>query len=85
MECLPGDLVDSIPVDLSDLTEVDHALYVRDLAIPAGLEILTDLNEMIARVVPLQEEKVEEEVVTPVAEVEVITEAKPKEAEEEEA
>lgn len=85
VECLPGDLVDSIPVDLSDLTEVDHALYVRDLAIPAGLEILTDLNEMIARVVPLQEEKVEEEVVTPVAEVEVITEAKPKEEEEEEA
>ena len=85
VECLPGDLVDSIPVDISDLLAVDQALYVRDLAIPAGLEILTDLSEMIARVVRLQEEKLEEEVVAPAAEVEVITEAKPEEEEEEEA
>ena len=80
VECLPGNLVDAIEVDLSDLTEVDHALYVRDLAVPAGLEVLTDLNEMIVRVVPLEaEEKLEEEIVAPAAEVEVITAAKLKE------
>jgi large subunit ribosomal protein L25 len=80
VECLPGNLVDAIEVDLSDLTEVDHALYVRDLAVPAGLEVLTDLNEMIVRVVPLEaEEKLEEEVVAPAAEVEVLTAAKLKE------
>ena len=80
VECLPGNLVDAIEVDLSDLTEVDHALYVRDLAVPAGLEVLTDLNEMIVRVVPLEaEEKLEEEIVAPAAEVEVLTAAKLKE------
>lgn len=81
VECLPGDLVDAIEVDLSDLSEVDQALYVRDLAIPAGIEILTDPDEVIARVVPLkaEEEEVEEELVPGAEEVEVITEAKPKE------
>jgi large subunit ribosomal protein L25 len=79
VECLPGDLVDAIEVNLSDLTELDQALYVRDLAVPAGIEILTDLDEMIVRVVPMEEEEVleEEEVIVPVVpEVEVITEAK---------
>ncbi len=82
VECLPGDLVDAIEVDLADLIEVDQALYVRDLAVPAGIEILTDPDEMIVRVVRLEEEEEveEEEVVMPEAEeIEVITETKAKE------
>ena len=84
VECLPGDLVDAIEVDLSELVQIDQAIHVRDLAIPAGIEVLTDLDEMIVRVVPLEAEEeleeLEEEVVIPgAAEVEVITEAKPKE------
>ena len=81
VECLPGDLVDAIEVDLSDLTEIDQALHVRDLAVPAGIEILTDPDEMIVHVVPLEEEEVEEvEVIVPEAEeVEVITEARAEE------
>jgi large subunit ribosomal protein L25 len=85
VESLPGDLVDAIEVDLSDLAEVDQALYVRDLAIPAGMEVLTDPDEMVVRVVPLEEEEeievVEEEVIMPaVGEVEVITAAGEEEA-----
>jgi large subunit ribosomal protein L25 len=81
VECLPGDLVDAIEVDLSDLTEVFQALHVRNLAVPAGIEILTDPDEMIARLVPLEEEEifeeiVEEELVPEAEEVEVITEAR---------
>jgi len=81
VECLPGDLVDAIEVDLSDLTEVDQALHVRDLAVPAGIDVLTDPDEMIVHVVPLEEEEVEEvEVIVPEAEeVEVITEARAEE------
>ena len=78
VECLPGDLVDAIEVDLSDLAELDQALYVRDLAIPSGIEVLTDMDEMIVRVVPLAaEEELEEleEEVPEIAEVEVLTEA----------
>jgi large subunit ribosomal protein L25 len=81
VECLPGDLVDAIEVDLSDLTELDQALYVRDLAIPSGIDILTDVDEMIVRVVPMEEEEEElEEIVdVEVAEVEVLTATQPEE------
>ena len=85
VECLPGDLVDAIEVDLSDLVELDQALYVRDLAIPSGIDVLTETNEMIVRLVPIAEEEVFEaeleEVEMPEAvEVEVITEAQEPEA-----
>jgi len=82
IECLPGDLVGAIEVHLSHLIEVGQALYVRDLAVPAGVEILTDPDEMIVRVVPLEAEEVEveEELVAEVGEVEVITETKAKKA-----
>lgn len=84
VECLPGDLVDAIEVDLSDLVKIDQALYVRDLAVPAGIEVLTELEEMIVRVVPLEAEELpeaeEEEVVPEAEEVEVITEARSREA-----
>jgi large subunit ribosomal protein L25 len=81
VECLPGDLVDAIEVDLTDLVEIDQALYVRDLAVPAGIDVLTDLDEMVARVVPLEAEEVEEEeeVIPEAEEVEVITEGREKE------
>jgi large subunit ribosomal protein L25 len=57
VECLPGDLVDSIEVDLSSLVEVDDAVVVADLAIPAGIDVLTDPEETIVRVAPLAEEE----------------------------
>ena len=82
VECLPGDLVDALEVDLSDLVEVDQALYVRDLAVPAGIEVLTDPDEMIVRIAPLEaeeEEEEEEEILLEAEEVEVITEAQTKE------
>ena len=79
VECLPGNLVDAIEVDLSDLTEVDQALHVRDLAVPAGIEILTDPDEMIVRVVPLEVREEIEEVIPEAEEIEVITGVKVKE------
>ena len=57
VECLPGDLVDSIEVDLSSLLEVDDAITVADLAVPAGIDVLTDLEETIVRVAPLAAEE----------------------------
>ncbi|MBL7064628.1 MAG: 50S ribosomal protein L25 [Anaerolineae bacterium] len=76
VECLPDDLVDAIEVNLSDLTEVGQALHVHDLVVPAGMDMLTDLDEVIAHVVMARaEEEVEEEVAPEAEEVEVITEA----------
>jgi len=83
VECLPGDLVDAIEVDLSDLVEIDQGIYVRDLAVPAGIDVLTDVDEMIVRIVPLEaeeiEEEEEEELMPGAEEVEVLTEAKEEE------
>jgi large subunit ribosomal protein L25 len=59
VECLPGDLVDALEVDLSDLTEVGQAIMVEDLAVPSGISILTDPDEVIARLVPLEEVELE--------------------------
>ena len=84
VECLPGDLVDAIEVDLSYLVEIDQGIYVRDLAVPTGIDVLTDVDEMILRIVPLEaeeiEEEEEEELMPGAEEVEVITEAKEEES-----
>jgi large subunit ribosomal protein L25 len=87
VECLPGNLVDAIAVDLTDLAEINQAVHVSDLAIPAGIDVLNDPEEMVARVTPLAEEEVIEEVVeellVPEAEVgEVITEEESEQEEE---
>ncbi len=85
VQCLPGDLVDAIDVDLSALTEFDQSLVVGDLAVLSGIEILTDPDEMIARVVharmavPEVEAEVEE-----VEEVAGVVEIKVAEADKEE-
>jgi large subunit ribosomal protein L25 len=85
VECLPGDIVQSIEVDISSLVEMDDAIYVRDLQVPEGLEILTDEDELIARmeyVIEEEEEEEEEEFVLPsVDEVEVIGERREDEEE----
>lgn len=69
VEALPADLPPHIEVDLSALEEIDQAIHVRDIAAGDGVEVLTDLDQVIARVM---ESKVEviEEVVEEVEEVE---------------
>jgi large subunit ribosomal protein L25 len=88
IECLPGDILQSIEVDVSSLVEMDDAIYVRDLSVPERIEILTDEDEMIARmqyVIEEEEEEEEEEFILPsVDEVEVIGERQEEEEEVEE-
>lgn len=74
IECLPGDLIEAIEVDLSGLEEIDQAIYVGDLQVPPTVDILTDAEELVAKVTWAAAEEVEEEEVVPVApaEVEVI-------------
>jgi large subunit ribosomal protein L25 len=63
VECLPGDLVDHIDVDISGLNTYSDAIRLHDLKIPAGLTLLLHTNEMVAAV---REPRVEE--VEPVVE-----------------
>jgi len=87
IECLPGDLLDRIEVDVSGLEGFDQAIYVRDLDVPSSVEWVSGGEEMIVKVEPLaaEEEEEEEELLEEApAEVEVITERKAeKEAREE--
>lgn len=85
IECLPGDLIDNIRVDLERLASVGDALYVKDLNVPATVEVLTDLEEMVARVTYLAAEEVAPVEALPTeAEPEVIARGKVEEEGEEE-
>ncbi len=85
IECLPGDLIEAIEVNLSGLEEIDQAIYVKDLRVPPTVEILTDAEEIVAKVAWAAAEEVEEEEVVPVApeEVEIIAKGKEEEGPEE--
>lgn len=61
VECYPQDLPESIEVDLSSLKELGDAIYVRDLAVPANVEFLTDSEELVVVASAVKEEAVEEE------------------------
>ncbi|MBM3133865.1 MAG: 50S ribosomal protein L25 [Chloroflexi bacterium] len=87
IECLPGDLLRQIDVDISGLQEIDDAIHVKDLKVSAAIKILRDPDEVVVKILPPAKEEVEEAVAEVVpAEVEEIPkgkEAKEKEAEEE--
>lgn len=88
VECLPGDLVPQIVVDVSGLESFDDAIFVKDLTVPAGIEILADAEEMVVKATPITAEvEEEEEELIPMAadEVEVVGRAEREEVEEEEA
>lgn len=50
VEALPKDLVDSIEVDASSLTEAGDTITVAELQVPEGITILSDPEQVIATV-----------------------------------
>ena len=58
IECLPGDLPNTIEVDISALVDLDSAVHVSDLAIPDAVTLLTDPSEVVARVLAATVEQV---------------------------
>jgi large subunit ribosomal protein L25 len=84
VECLPGDLIDQIVVDISVLKEIGDTIYVRDIILPPQIEVLTDSSELVVVVTAPSiepEEVVEEEVAVPEIEPEVIEKGKKEEEE----
>ncbi|PIR75659.1 MAG: 50S ribosomal protein L25 [Candidatus Magasanikbacteria bacterium CG_4_9_14_0_2_um_filter_42_11] len=56
--CLPKDLVNHIDVDISVLATFDDAIHIKDLAVPAGITIDEDADELVAKVsAPLSEDQ----------------------------
>lgn len=80
IRALPTDLPSSIEADVSGLTDLNQAIVVGDLKVSDKIEILTSREEMVAKVVPVKEEVITEEVpAAPAAEVEVIGKGKKEE------
>jgi len=85
VKCLPQDLVHEIEVDISPLNTFEDVIYVKDLKIPAGLEVLENPAEPVVNVIPPRSEEelkaLEEKVEEKVEEVKVVAEEKKKEKE----
>ncbi len=62
VECLPKDLPERIVVDLSKLEKIGDGIYVKDLLMPAGVEVLSDSEEMVVLITAPEGEEVEAEI-----------------------
>lgn len=62
VECLPKDLPEKIIVDLSKLERIGDGIYVKDLTLPSGVEVLNDGDEMVVLVTAPEGEEVEAEI-----------------------
>jgi large subunit ribosomal protein L25 len=88
VECLPGEVPDSIAVDVSEL-EIGDAVRVSELEVDEKVKILSDSELVVAHVVPpraeIEEEELEEEELEEGVEPEVIRKGKAEEEAEAEA
>ena len=50
VECLPGDLINKITVDLSKLNNIGDSIHVSDLPVPSTIQVLTDADELVVLV-----------------------------------
>jgi large subunit ribosomal protein L25 len=84
VETLPIHLVTAIETDLAELKEIGQAIHVRDLFVPKEITVLTDPDELVARVTfQAKEEDLTPQAATTPAEVEVIEKGKAEEEGEE--
>ncbi len=76
VEALPTDLPEKFVVDISELAEVDQAVFVKDLKIDRSkVEVKNDMEELVVKVEPPQKEEVVE--IPVAAEGEVSAEGEP--------
>jgi len=52
VEALPSDVPSAVEADVSSLEEVDSAFHVGELQIPEGVTLLTDTEQVVAKVSP---------------------------------
>jgi len=60
VECLPGDLIPAVEIDISSLVNLHDSVVVGDLDLGDAIESLERPEEIIVQVVPLAVEEVEE-------------------------
>lgn len=79
VESLPKDLPERFVVDVSALKSIGDSIYVRDIVVPAGVEIFDDGDELIVVVTHAGAEEEITEGVSELAEPEVIERGKKEE------
>jgi large subunit ribosomal protein L25 len=62
VRALPDLIPNEIQADVSGLKEIGDQIIVADLPVPEGVEIITSEEELIAKLDPIREEEIEEEV-----------------------
>lgn len=67
IRCLPADLPHEIQVDVSVMANVNDSIHIKDLKVPAHVELLEEAEDMVAQAIIPKEIKVEVPV-APVAE-----------------
>ena len=60
IRALPADLIAGVTVDVSKLADYDAVIHVRDIQVPERVEVLTDGDELVAKVAPPEIEEEEE-------------------------
>lgn len=78
---LPKNLPHNIIVDVSGLTTLDSQILVKDIKLPAGVEVTVDPEEVIVSLTVAGEEVVEEAPVADLSEIEVEKKGKQEETE----
>ncbi len=59
IRCLPADLPHEIQVDVSVMAQVNDSIHIKDLPVPANVEILDGLEDMVAQAIIPKEIKAE--------------------------
>ncbi len=81
IECLPGDLISSVVVNIDSLANLHDSIAVADLKLSATIKVLSEPHAMVVRVEAPREASIEDDAAAGTAEPEVIT-AKAKDKEE---
>jgi large subunit ribosomal protein L25 len=77
IECLPADLPAGLDIDLGALKEIGSALHVKDVPLPPTIRVLSDPEELVARVTyQAKEEDLTTVTAVATADVEVIEKGK---------
>jgi large subunit ribosomal protein L25 len=71
VECLPTEIPEAFEIDITPLEEIGAELRVSDLKVGQGVTVLVDADELVVKIVPKREMKVEEEITAAEAEGEV--------------
>ena len=61
VEGLPTDIMGAVEVDVSSLVDIDDTIWASDLVLPAGVDLLTDADEALVRLMEVRIELEEPE------------------------